>query len=78
MRVEHLVLKPQTKFLHFKWVTRYHDDLGDDLQLALDVVEGEGWEAIGAVPLGPTSSGMSEFAILLKRPKEKTFPDPDR
>lgn len=43
--VEHLVLKWELVLLGGRWTTKYHENLGADLQEALEVLEAEGWEA---------------------------------
>jgi len=51
------------------WVTKYHPDLGVDLQEALEVLEGEGWEV--AVPFQVNLYHQGAFTpnhvLILKR-----------
>lgn len=65
MAVEHLVLRQKTGLTRFPWITRYHKDLGDDLQNALDLLTAEGWEVVCAVE----QAGVPSAAIILKRQK---------
>ena len=59
--IEHLVLKLKPGFVSgFTYLTKYHADLGDDLQKALDVLEKEGWEA---------SLSTGAVVILKRKPR---------
>lgn len=44
--IEHLVLQYGQFGFRWKFTTKYHADLGDDLQAALDVLEREGWQVV--------------------------------
>lgn len=58
--VEHLVLKVGG-FVGNKYKTKYHDDLGDDLQKALEVLELEGWDYLYQ------NLGTGAAEVILKR-----------
>ena len=45
-QIEHLVLAYVSKGFSWKFKTKYHDDLGDDLQAALEVLERDGWQVV--------------------------------
>ena len=67
--VEHLVLKVALKaggLMGTKYVTKYHEDLGSDLQEALETLEGEGWEVATAMT-NPTT--LTAELILKRKPR---------
>jgi hypothetical protein len=46
--VEHLVLSFEMAGFTGKYKAKHHDNLGGDLQGALEVLEREGWEVVAA------------------------------
>lgn len=44
--VEHLVLSAVFGMRGSRYKTKFHEDLGTDLQKALEVLEKEGWEVV--------------------------------
>lgn len=65
---EHLVLTISPKgFGSWQFETKYHNDLGDDLQAALDILEREGWQAAFSIAVPPQLTREQLTHIVLTR-----------
>lgn len=60
--VEHLVLTASYHLRGLRFKTKFHDDLGSDLQKALEVLEKEGWEAVA---LSHDASGVPTVVLKM-------------
>ncbi len=59
--VEHLVLRLEFTLRGSRFKTKYHEDLGNDLQKALESLEKEGWEVVAL-----SQDAASSPTVILK------------